>query len=63
MEVKESVINFLLGNLRKKPGIYLGKNHITLLSTFMNGYMVSLTNNGFSLSTDPFFGKENDVFF
>lgn len=41
----------------------LGKNHISLLSTFMTGYMISLTNNGFELSTDPFYGTNEKVFF
>ncbi len=63
MEVKESVVNFLLGCLRKKPGMFLGMNHISLLSTFMSGYMISLMNNGFDISTDQFFGAENSGFF
>ena len=63
MKVKESVITFLLGHFREKPGMYLGRNHISLLSIFMTGYMISLTNNGFDITTDPFFGKEDEGFF
>ena len=63
MEVKKSVISFLLGHFKQKPGMYLGRNHISLLSTFMTGYMISLTANGFDLKTDPFFGKEDDWLF
>jgi hypothetical protein len=63
MEVQKSVIIFLLGHFRKKPGMYLGKNHISLLSTFMTGYMTSLITNGLDPNSDPFYGQENDGFF
>jgi len=63
MEVKESVIIFLLGHFKQKPGMYLGRNHISLLSTFMTGYMISLTTNGFDITTDPFYGKKGEGFF
>ncbi len=62
-KVEISVIDFLLGNLRKRPGMYLGKNHISLLSTFMTGYMISLQENGYDISTDPFFGDNESGFF
>jgi hypothetical protein len=61
MKIEISVITFLLGHFKQKPGMYLGRNHISLLSTFMTGYMISLTTNGFDLTTDPFCGKEDDT--
>ena len=63
MVVKKSVITFLLGHFRQRPGMYLGRNHISLLSTFMTGYMISLTTNGFDLTSDPFYGNDGDGFF
>jgi hypothetical protein len=63
MEVKESIITFLLGHFKQKPGMYLGRNQISLLSTFMTGYMISLTTNRFDLKIDPFYWKEGEGFF
>lgn len=63
MKVKQSVILFLLGSFRERPGMYLGRNHLSLLSVFMGGYLTSLITNGFDPNTDPFYGEEGEGFF
>lgn len=63
MEIKHSVIDFLLGHFRTRPGMFLGRNHISLLSTFMTGYLISLHQNDIDPSSDPFFGNEHTGFF
>lgn len=63
MQVQKSIITFLLGHFREKPGMYLGRNHISLLSTFVSGYMISMNLNGIDLSSDPFFGTDEEGFF
>ena len=35
MDVEE----IMLGNIKKQPALYLGRPSLTLLSTFMNGYL------------------------
>jgi hypothetical protein len=43
--------------------MYLGKNHISLLSTFMTGYMFALQCNGFDINSDPYFAEGDQGFF
>lgn len=62
-KVEKSVIDFLLGYFRQRPGMYLGRNQISLLSTFMTGYRFSLQENGYDISSDPFFGNDSGGFF
>lgn len=41
MEYRD-LTELLLGRIRERPGMYLGRNHISLLPNFITGYMMAM---------------------